>query len=81
MHKVSELTSRYRQPREIIDVGDNTYRIQGPALSYRVGEGWFDPEGGPWIGVGNNMGFGVISKLKIISASEGYFIIEVEVVK
>ena len=79
MHRVDQKFSRYRQPRGIFKIDVNKYRVQGPALSYRVGEDFFDPEGGPWLGIGDNLGFGTITKIYIVSATNSWFVVDLEV--
>jgi hypothetical protein len=40
---------------------------------------YFDPEGGPFITVGSDYGFGVIKSIRIEPHKEGHFKIRVEV--
>lgn len=62
-------TSRYGDPRKTTNHGDGWYTIEGIARYYRVGMNeenteidYFDPEGGPFIHVGD-----LIDNRKIVS--------------
>lgn len=86
MSKTS-LRSRYGDLRKIIDNGHGLYTIEGKAHYYRVGMNnenteiaYFDPEGGPFVSVDDDLGFGVIQSIVVEKdAKEGYFKIRVQV--
>ena len=86
MSKTS-LRSRYGDLRKITDNGHGLYTIEGKAHYYRVGMNnenteiaYFDPEGGPFVSVDDDLGFGVIQSIVVEKdAKEGYFKIRVQV--
>lgn len=73
-------SSRYGDPRVVTDNGHGMWTISGKALYYRAGMNeentqvaYFDPEGGPFISVGDNMGFGTITEIIIEQAPKNQF--------
>lgn len=80
------IISRYGQKRFITDNGHGVFTIHGAAHYTRVGMNednteiaYFDPEGGPFISVGDNLGFGAIKSIRIEeSGKKDYFKILVE---
>jgi hypothetical protein len=80
-------SSRYGQRRTVTDNGHGIYTIEGEARYTRAGMsecntkiGYFDPEGGPFISVGDDLGFGQISEIRIEpSGKKDHFKIRVEV--
>lgn len=77
--------SRYGDPRVITDNGHGMWTITGKAHYYRGGMNeantelaYFDPEGGPYIAVGDNLGFGSITEIFIEEAPENEFKIRVQ---
>jgi hypothetical protein len=86
MSTMKTLNSRYGDSRKITDNGHGVWTIEGKAHYYRVGMnddntkiGYFDPEGGPFISVGSDYGFGKISEIIVENTEEGNFKIRVEV--
>jgi hypothetical protein len=80
------ILSRYGQERIIRKERHGLYSMSGNAISSRVGvdnDGWtsfFDPEGGPFIWVGEDfMQLGVVTKLSIVEANDKFFSVEFEV--
>lgn len=83
------ISSRYGDKRKITDNGHGIYTIEGVAKFWRVGSepgssgiSYFDPEGGPFIGVGDvwkELGNGKIVSIIRESADEGHFKVRVEV--
>jgi hypothetical protein len=80
------ILSRYGQERIIKKERPGVYTMHGKALISRAGadnEGWtsfFDPEGGPFISVGDDfMRLGVVTKLSIVEADGKFFSIKFEV--
>ena len=80
------ILSRYGQERIIRKERHGLYSMSGNAISSRVGvdnDGWtsfFDPEGGPFIWVGEDfMQLGVVTKLSIVEANDKFFYVEFEV--
>lgn len=79
--------SRYGQKRTVTDNGHGIFTIEGEARYTRAGMNkdntkidYFDPEGGPFICVGSDYGFGVINEIHIEpSGKENHFKIRVEV--
>ena len=80
------ITSRYGKKRFITDNGHGVFTIHGEAHYTRVGMNednteiaYFDPDGGPFISVGDNLGFGEIKSIRIEeSGKKDYFKILVE---
>jgi hypothetical protein len=83
----NKIRSRYGDERKITDNGHGLYTIEGKSRYYRVGMNeanteiaYFDPEGGPFIHVGDNMGFGVIQSILVEkNVQPNHFKIRVEV--
>ena len=80
------ILSRYGQERIIRKERPGLYSMSGNAISSRAGvdnDGWtsfFDPEGGPFIWVGEDfMQLGVVTKLSIVEANDKFFSVEFEV--
>ncbi len=78
--------SRYGDKRTVTYNGHGIYTIEGKAHYYRVGASednkgidYFDPEGGPFICVGSDYGFGTINEIILENAETGKFKIRVEV--
>ena len=64
--------SRYGDARKTTDNGHGIYTIEGKAHYGRVGMNednsqiaYFDPEGGPFISVGDDLGFGRINQIMV----------------
>lgn len=82
------LTSRYGSKREVIDLGEGRFAIQGQSRFFRGGMNsdnsaieYADMEGGPFISVGTDYGFGKIKTISIEPVSNMYWcklIVEVE---
>lgn len=79
-------SSRYGDNRTLTDNGHGIFTITGKALYYRGGMkednsgiAYFDPEGGPFIAVGDNLGFGTITEIIIEKAPENTFKVRLEV--
>jgi hypothetical protein len=77
--------SRYGKSRKITNNGHGMFTIEGEAHYYRVGMNdanteisYFDPEGGPMIMVGDNLGFGVITEIFVETAEQDNFKIRVQ---
>jgi hypothetical protein len=86
MTKNLTLHSRYGDKRTVTANGHGIYTIEGKTHYYRVGMdddntkiGYFDPEGGPFISVGSDYGFGTITEIFVEKSEEGNFKIRVEV--
>jgi hypothetical protein len=86
MAKNLTLHSRYGDKRTVTPNGHGIYTIEGKTHYYRVGMdddntkiGYFDPEGGPFICVGNDYGFGTINEIFVEESEKGNFKIRVEV--
>jgi len=86
MATMKNLKSRYGQSRNVTDNGHNIFTIEGESRFGRAGMNednteiaYFDPEGGPFITVGSDYGFGVIKSIRIEPHKEGHFKIRVEV--
>lgn len=81
------LRSRYGDERTVTSNGHGVYTIEGKAHYYRVGMtddnsqiAYFDPEGGAFIAVGSDYGFGKITSIIVEScAPKDHFKIRVEV--
>ncbi len=78
--------SRYGDARKTTSNGHGMYTIEGKAHYYRVGMNddnsqiaYFDPEGGPFISVGDDLGFGRISEIVVEKSKEGSFKIRVQI--
>lgn len=79
--------SRYGENRYLEKVDENTFYISGDSPFWRIGMNntnkeldYFDPRGGPFIHVGDDYGFGKITKIKLSdSGKEDHFKIIVEV--
>jgi hypothetical protein len=78
--------SRYGDGRSVVDNGHGVFTVTGKARYYRVGMNednsqiaYFDPEGGPFISVGDDLGFGRISEIVVEKSKEGSFKIRVQV--
>ena len=84
---MKDLMSRYGQVRKVTDNGHGIFTIEGESRYTRAGMDedntkidYFDPEGGPFICVGSDYGFGVINEIHIEpSGKENHFKIRVEV--
>ena len=84
---IKNLRSRYGDERKVTDNGHGLYTIEGKSLYGRVGMTndnmeieYFDPEGGPFICVGSDYGFGTIRSIIVEeSGKKNYFKIRVEV--
>jgi hypothetical protein len=80
------IISRYGKKRFITDNGHGVFTIHGEAHYTRVGMNednteiaYFDPDGGPFISIGDNLGFGEIKSIRIEeSGKKDYFKILVE---
>ena len=81
-------SSRYGQKRTVTDNGHKVFTIEGEARYIRVGGtnedndkvGYFDPEGGPFISLGADLGFGEIKEIRVEpSGKDNHFKIRVEV--
>lgn len=64
--------SRYGESRNITNNGHNIWTVEGKAHYFRVGMtedntkiDYFDPEGGPFIHVGDDLGFGKIIEIAV----------------
>jgi hypothetical protein len=86
MTKNLTLHSRYGDKRTVTANGHGIYTIEGKTHYYRVGMdddntkiGYFDPEGGPFISVGSDYGFGTITEIFVEKSEQGNFKIRVEV--
>jgi hypothetical protein len=86
MTKNLTLHSRYGDKRTVTPNGHGIYTIEGKTHYYRVGMdddntkiGYFDPEGGPFISVGSDYGFGTITEIFVEKSEQGNFKIRVEV--
>jgi len=86
MAKNLTLHSRYGDKRTVTPNGHGIYTIEGKTHYYRVGMddnntkvGYFDPEGGPFICVGSDYGFGTINEIFVEKSEQGNFKIRVEV--
>ena len=86
MTKNLTLHSRYGDKRTVTANGHGIYTIEGKSHYYRVGMdddntkiGYFDPEGGPFICVGSDYGFGKINEIFVEKSEQGNFKIRVEV--
>jgi len=86
MAKNLTLHSRYGDKRTVTANGHGIYTIEGKTHYYRVGMdddntkiGYFDPEGGPFISVGSDYGFGTITEIFVEKSEQGNFKIRVEV--
>ena len=83
------ISSRYGDKRKITNNGHGIFTIEGMAKFWRVGSepdakgiSYFDPEGGPFIAVGDvwkELGNGKITSIIRESADEGHFKVRVEV--
>jgi len=81
------LHSRYGDKRTVTSNGHGIYTIEGKSLYYRVGMtddnsriGYFDPEGGPFISIDADYGFGKITEIIVEkTAPKDHFKIRVEV--
>lgn len=78
--------SRYGDKRTLTDNGHGIWTITGKSHFYRggchpeTGEiTFFDPEGGPMIAVGDNLGFGTIVGIIIEQAPKEHFKVRLEV--
>jgi len=78
--------SRYGDSRSVVDNGHGVFTVTGKAHYYRVGMNgenteiaYFDPEGGPFISVGDNLGFGKINQIMVEKCEQGSFKIRVQV--
>jgi len=77
-------SSRYGDKRTVTPNGHGLYTIEGKSHYYRVGGkekvDYFDPEGGPFISVGSDYGFGKITEIVVEKdAPDNHFKIRVEV--
>lgn len=82
------LKSRYGSHREVIDLGGGKFAIQGQSRFFRGGMNednsaleYADMEGGPFISVGSDYGFGKIKTISIEPVSNKYWckiVVEVE---
>jgi hypothetical protein len=77
---------RYGKKRTITDNGHGLFTMEGEAYYYRVGMNdenteiaYFDPEGGPMLMVGDDLGFGKITGLIVEQAKENHFKVRLEV--
>lgn len=81
------INSRYGEKRTITNNGHGIFTIEGKAFYTRAGMcennvkvDYFDPEGGPFIAVGSDLGFGIINEIHIEkSDKKDFFKIRVEV--
>lgn len=83
------ISSRYGDKRKITNNGHGIFTIEGMAKFWRVGSepdakgiSYFDPEGGPFIAVGDvwkELGNGKITSIIREDANEGHFKVRVEV--
>lgn len=81
--------SRYGENRYLEKIDDYTFAVSGASPFWRIGMNhsdtavdYFDPRGGPFIHVGDDYGFGKITKIKLSdSGKDDHFRILVEVEK
>jgi hypothetical protein len=84
---MKDLMSRYGQVRKVTDNGHGIFTIEGESRYWRAGMSedntkvaYVDPEGGPFIHIDEDYGFGKIREIHIDkSAKENHFKVRVEV--
>lgn len=83
---MANMTSRYGDKRKVTNNGHGWYTVEGKAHYYRCGMNdanteiaYFDPEGGPMIHVGDDIGFGKIVSLSVETAPKDHFKVRMEV--
>lgn len=82
----TNLQSRYGDKRTVVDNGHNLFTIEGKSRYWRVGMNeentdiaYFDPEGGPFLCIGSDYGFGVLKSIMVENGKKDHFKIRVEV--
>ena len=83
---MANMTSRYGDKRKITNNGHGWYTVEGKAHYYRCGMNeanteiaYFDPEGGPFLCIGSDYGFGVLKSIMVENGKKDHFKIRVEV--
>jgi hypothetical protein len=75
------LNSRYGVPRYVVRIDDDHFQLKGHSKMLRMGENFIDMEGGPFVALGCDLGFGMIVGIDVLSHRNDELVVQLKVAK